>query len=188
MSVDNEVARDLLAAIVHGDERAMARFYGLFGRQVYAYLLRMLSRHDEAEDTLIEAMMEVWMHAGRFANRSQVRTWLFGIARHKALDRLRRRPDGWVDIDDLEEVLIDENDESGFERLAREQQVGQVAYCLERLSPAHRECLHMVFFEELALAEVAEIQNVPENTVKTRVFHAKRLIKQCLERKLGHDG
>ncbi|HSO07632.1 MAG TPA: sigma-70 family RNA polymerase sigma factor [Pelomicrobium sp.] len=188
MATDDEHARGLLSAIAGRDEAAMAAFYKLFGRQVYAFALRQLSNPDEAEETVIETMMEVWNAAGRFAGQSQARTWLFGIARHRALDKLRRRGrNEWVDIDEMGETLADENDESGFERLAREQRAEHVAHCLERLSPEHRECLHLVFFEEMGLAEVAELQQVPEGTVKTRVFHAKKNLKRCLERRLEHD-
>ena len=55
---------------------------------------------------------------------------------------------------------------------------------MQRLSSEHRECVHLVFFMELPLAEVAAIQSCPENTVKTRLFHAKRNLKRCLERRL----
>lgn len=187
MPMDDAEANRLLERIAGQDETAMAAFYKLFGRQVYAFALRQLSRPDEAEEAVIETMMEVWNAAGRFAGQSQVRTWLFGIARHRALDKLRRRGrNEWVDIDEMAETLADEADESAFERLAREQRAEHVAHCLERLSPEHRECLHLVFFEELRLAEVAEIQQIPENTVKTRVFHAKKNMRRCLERRLDH--
>ncbi len=187
MRTEDPEASRLLERIAGHDEAAMATFYKLFGRQVYAFALRQLSHPDEAEETVIETMMEVWNAAGRFAGQSQVRTWLFGIARHRALDKLRRRGRGeWVDIDELGETLADENDESGFERLAREQRAEHVGHCLERLSPEHRECLHLVFFEEMGLAEVAEIQQVPEGTVKTRVFHAKKTLRRCLERRIDH--
>ena len=51
---------------------------------------------------------------------------------------------------------------------------------MEALSPVQRECLYLVFYEGLSLAEVAALQDCPENTVKTRLFHARRNIRQCL--------
>ena len=57
-----------------------------------------------------------------------------------------------------------------------------------RLSDEHRECMHLVFFEGMSLAEVAEIQNCPEGTVKTRLYHARQKIKGCLERFLVREG
>jgi RNA polymerase sigma-70 factor (ECF subfamily) len=57
-----------------------------------------------------------------------------------------------------------------------------------KLSDEHRECLHLVFFEGMGLAEVAEIQNCPEGTVKTRLFHARQKIKNCLQSLLRSEG
>ena len=59
---------------------------------------------------------------------------------------------------------------------------------MQKLSDEHRECLHLVFYEGCALAEIAQLQQVPENTVKTRLFHARQKIKQCLQRMLEREG
>jgi RNA polymerase sigma-70 factor, ECF subfamily len=185
MPPDNDNAKELLLRIAHGEEAAMSEFYGVFSRQVFAFALRQLRDPGEAEDVVVDTMYEVWKSAARFTGGSQVRTWLFSIARHKALDRLRRRPT---------EALTDEGDEidqvadeapAAYERLAQGETAAQVAACLETMSAAHRECLHLVFYMELPLAEVALIQQCPENTVKTRLFHAKRHMKRCLERQIG---
>jgi len=188
MSDDNDEAVRLLARIAAGEEAAMADFYGRFSRQVYAFALRSCGRPEEAEDVVVEAMYEVWKSAGRFAGGSLVRTWLFSIARHKLIDRARRAgPRHTVELDDVADGLADENP-GAFEHLARTQNAAALKGCMERLSPEHRECVHLVFFGELALAEVAAVQGCPENTVKTRLFHAKRQLRRCLERRLGSEG
>ncbi|MGE5793031.1 MAG: RNA polymerase sigma factor [Bacteroidota bacterium] len=188
MSDDNDEAVRLLDRIAAGEESAMADFYGRFSRQVYAFALRSCGRPEEAEDVVVEAMYEVWKSAGRFAGGSQVRTWLFSIARHKLIDRVRRAgPRHTVELDDVADGLADD-DPSAFERLARAQNADALKGCMARLSPEHRECVHLVFFGELALAEVAAVQGCPENTVKTRLFHAKRQLRRCLERRLGSEG
>lgn len=188
MAVDDAQARDWLQRICAGDQGAMAQFYKAFAPQVHAFAMRQLNNAAEAEDVVVDSMTEVWTTARGFAGQSMVRTWLFSIARHRLLDRLRKRRPQPVDIDDLDEVLASD-DESAFERLARQQRAEHVAYCLEKLGDEHRECMHLVFFEELPLAEIAQIQGCPENTVKTRLFHARQKMKRCLERwlKAEHD-
>jgi RNA polymerase sigma-70 factor (ECF subfamily) len=182
MAVDDAQARAWLERICAADQGAMAQFYRAFAPQVHAFAMRQLNNAAEAEDVVVDSMTEVWTTAGRFAGQSLVRTWLFSIARHRLLDRLRkRRPHESADIDELAEVLASD-DESAFERLARQQRAEHVAHCLEKLSDEHRECMHLVFFEELPLAEIAQIQACPENTVKTRLFHARQKMKRCLER------
>jgi len=185
--MDNDEARSLLDKIAAGDQSSMAAFYRLFARQVHAFALRHLGNPSEAEDVVVDCMHEVWTSARRFAGRSLVRTWVFGIARHRLLDRLRRR--AAQPLQDIEALPVEpaSEEESGYERLVRHQRAEHVAHCLERLSSEHRECLHLVFFADLSLAEVAEIQACPENTVKTRLFHAKRNMKRCLEHRLRDD-
>ena len=187
MAANDDEARAWLERICLGDQGAMADFYRAFAPQVHAFAMRQLGNASEAEDVVVDTMYEVWSTAKRFAGQSLVRTWLFGIARHRLLDRLRkRRPLESVDVDELAEVLPGE-DEGGFDALARRQRAEHVAHCLETLSDEHRECMHLVFYEELPLAEVAQIQGCPEGTVKTRLFHARQKMKRCLERRLGRE-
>jgi RNA polymerase sigma-70 factor (ECF subfamily) len=187
VAADDEQARAWLAHICLGDQGAMADFYRAFAPQVHAFAMRQLGNAAEADDVVVDTMYEVWSTAKRFAGQSLVRTWLFGIARHRLLDRLRkRRPLESVDVDELAEVLPSD-DEGGYDVLARRQRTAHVAHCLETLSDEHRQCMHLVFYEDLPLAEVAQIQGCPENTVKTRLFHARRKMKRCLERRLGRE-
>lgn len=187
MAANDDEARAWLERICLGDQGAMADFYRAFAPQVHAFAMRQLGNASEAEDVVVDTMYEVWSTAKRFAAQSLVRTWLFGIARHRLLDRLRkRRPLESVDVDELAEVLPGE-DEGGFDALARRQRAEHVAHCLGTLSDEHRECMHLVFYEELPLAEVAQIQGCPEGTVKTRLFHARQKMKRCLERRLGRE-
>jgi RNA polymerase sigma-70 factor (ECF subfamily) len=186
---DRDDAAGLLRRIATGDEAAMSAFYRRFAREVYAFALRQCGRPADAEDTVVEAMHEVWKSAARFTGGSQARTWLFSIARHKLIDRLRRAgPRGTVELDEVAGGLADDDEPGAFERLARAQDARALAACMERLSPQHRECVHLVFFGDLALAEVAAVQGCPENTVKTRLFHAKRNLRRCLERRLEREG
>ena len=181
---DNDQAIVLLGKIAAQDAVAMETFYREYARQVYAFALRQLGRPGDAEDIVIDTMYEVWHSAARFRGDSLVRTWLFSIARHRMLDLLRKRsPEASVDPQELADELFAE-DQSGFDALVQQQRAEHVEHCMQRLSSEHRECVHLVFFMELPLAEVAAIQSCPENTVKTRLFHAKRNLKRCLERRL----
>ena len=177
-------ARALLARIAKRDQTAMHAFYRLFAPQVTAFALRQLREPGEAQEVTVDVMYEVWTTATRFRGESLVRTWLFSITRHRVLDRLRRRRDNTTPLDAVEDTLEAE-EETAFDRLARQENGAHVAHCLEKLSDEHRECIHLVFYQDLPLAEVAQIQNCPENTVKTRLFHARRNLKRCLEHRIG---
>lgn len=187
--MDQDRVRQLLARIAKEDQSAFRELYKAFSRKVYAYVLNMLNDHARAEEVLVDTMYEVWRHPERFRGDSQFGTWLIGIARNKALMIYRsRRPDELHDdLDDIAETAAADTPD-GFAELAGKQRREGVQHCMGRLSDDHRECLHLVFFEGMTVAEVAEIQRIPEGTVKTRLFHARQKIKNCLQTLLRREG
>jgi RNA polymerase sigma-70 factor (ECF subfamily) len=124
-----------------------------------------------------------------FRGDSQFSTWLIGIARNKVLMAFRgRKPDSrHEDLESIAEVLPAEGG-SAFDAVAEAQRREGVLHCMDKLSDEHRECVHLVFYEGLALAEVAEVQGCPENTVKTRLFHARQKLKNCLRLLVQREG
>lgn len=172
----------LMQQVAQRDEAALATLYKRMSRMIYAFSLRRLNASDAAEEVVVETMYEVWRSAPRFGGRSLVTTWILGIARHKAIDKLRSRGGEHCDpLGDEAEAVADDSP-SVFELIASRQRAGQVALCMEALPDEQRECLHLVFYEDAPLAEIATLQDCPENTVKTRLFHARRKMKDCLQR------
>jgi RNA polymerase sigma-70 factor (ECF subfamily) len=187
--MDNDRVRELLERIARHDEPAFRQLYKAFSRRVFAYVLNMVKDHARAEEILVDTMYEVWRAPSRFRGDAQFGTWLIGIARNKALMAYRaRRPD--EDHDDVEDIAETHAADTpdGFAQLAAKQRSEGVRHCMGRLSEEHRECMHLVFFEGFSLAQVAEVQGCPENTVKTRLFHARQKIKKCLGLLLEREG
>jgi RNA polymerase sigma-70 factor, ECF subfamily len=173
---DNQKIFKLLNQIQNGSESAMRELYQDCSRGIYAFVMSRLRNPTLAEEIVVDTMHEVWKHPSRFRGESKFSTWVLGIARHKMLDVLRARD---PETEELDEEMPNE-DPTGFDRVADREQHEGVRRCMEKLSDEHRECLHLVFYEDMSIAEVAEIQNIPENTVKTRLFHARQKIKNCL--------
>jgi RNA polymerase sigma-70 factor (ECF subfamily) len=174
----------LLELICMGNEQAFARLYRAMNRKVYAFALQFLRNPHLAEEVVTETLFDVWRNARRFAGQSRASTWVLGIARHKALDKVReqaafeRVESRW----DESCELIASSDPSAFEQLAQRRTAAEIQRCLASLPLDQRECIHLVFFQDLSLAEVAALQAIPENTVKTRLFHARRKLGAKLER------
>jgi RNA polymerase sigma-70 factor (ECF subfamily) len=187
MTTDNDHRHwlRLIARRDAGSEQAMARFYRALSGATFAFVQHRLDHPQDADGVVVETMYEVWRVAGQFSGGSTVKTWLLGIARHKLLDALRRRGHArHDDIDDHADALAD--DSAGvFEKLANQQQAEWVAQCMARLGDDHREGLHLLFYEGFSVADIAAVQQVPEGTVKTRIHHAKKKIKDCLARWLA---
>ena len=187
--MDNDRIRELLVRIGRQDQAAFQELYKAFSRKVYAYVLNMLKDQTRAEEVLVDTMYEVWRNPSRFRGDSQFSTWLIGIARNKSLlvYRSRRADEIHDDLDDIAETEASDEPDS-FAVLAQKQRREGVQHCMGKLSDEHRECLHLVFYEGFSLNEVAEVQKVPENTVKTRLFHARQKIKNCLRLLLESEG
>ena len=187
--MENDEVLRLLARIERADEAAFKELYRAFSRRLYAYVLRQHGDPAQAEEIVSDTLYEVWKAPGKFRGDSQFSTWLIGIARNKVLMAFRsRKPDAvHDDLDDVAESLADEQP-GAFEQLAQQERHVGVRRCMDKLSAEHRECIHLVFYEGMALAEVAALQACPENTVKTRLFHARKKLTQCLQLLLQREG
>lgn len=178
----DEAGPDIFAAVAMGDQSAFERVYRLYANRVYHYVLTLVGDPTVAEDIVGETMIAVWRGAATFAGGSRPSTWIFGIARHKALDTLRRsgRRQREVGLDNAVDVPVQE--ETAFDSVHRKQMEAVTKRALAILSPEHQEVLRLVFYEELPYEEIARLLSIPHNTVKTRVFYAKQQLKRQLER------
>jgi RNA polymerase sigma-70 factor (ECF subfamily) len=154
----------------------------LFARyhvRVFRFVLRVVRDESVAEDLISDVFLDVWRQAGRFERRSAVSTWILAIARFKALSAIRRKPDEELDEEaaaaiedpsDDPEVAVEKKDKSSVLRKA-----------LSGLSAEHREVIDLVYYHEKSVEEVAEIIGIPENTVKTRMFYARKRLAELLK-------
>jgi RNA polymerase sigma-70 factor (ECF subfamily) len=184
MDVANEQVFELLDRIASRDEAAMADLYRLYSRRVYAFVLTRIKDAAQAEELTVDTLYEVWRAPQRFRGDSRFSTWLLGIARHKLLNALRARRE---EHEELDEQMPCER-AGAFDLLAQSQRREAVLRCLDKLPAEQRECMHLVFYEGYSLAEVAALQGCPENTVKTRLFHARQKVKNCLRQILIQEG
>lgn len=178
----NASESDLLAAVAAGEQLAFERLYGLYEKRVFQYVRTLVLDSTLAEEVVSDTMMAVWRGAGTFTRASRVSTWIFGIARHKALDSMRRtgRQQREVDLDGV--MDLPHTQESPTDCVQRKQIASLIQHVLTYLSPEHQEILRLVFYEELSYEEIAKLLSIPENTVKTRVYYAKHHLKRQLER------
>lgn len=174
-----ELAR-LLERIGARDERALERFHAMTARRIYAFVLHRLQDHADAETVVADTLYQVWTDAHKFRGDARVMTWVLGIARYKMLTLLRGRRRDHDDIDDHAETLASEEPEAPL-RLMQAQAAAALSGCIERLREIHRECVHLVYFEGLALAAVSKLLDIEENTVKTRLFHARKQLQACVQ-------
>jgi RNA polymerase sigma-70 factor (ECF subfamily) len=169
----------LIARIAGGDRLAMQVLYARHHVRVYRFVLRLVRNESTAEDLISEVFLDVWRQAARFEGRSAVTTWLLAIARFKALSTLRRKPDEELS-EEMAEAIEDTADDPQA-ALEKKDKSEILRKCLNALSPEHREIIDLVYYHEKSVEEVAEIVGIPENTVKTRMFYARKKLAEQLK-------
>ncbi|HWX83064.1 MAG TPA: sigma-70 family RNA polymerase sigma factor [Xanthobacteraceae bacterium] len=169
---------DLIERIASGDKLAMQVLYARQHVQTYRFLLRLVGDEAQAEDLVSEVFFDVWRNAHQFQGNSRVSTWILAIARFKALSALRRRKDDELD-DDQAAAIADTADDPEI-AVQKKDRVAIMRQCLSHLSLVHREIIDLAYYQDKPINEVAEILGVPENTVKTRMFHARRRLSELL--------
>ena len=174
---------DLLRRIAAQDRAAFESIYGLYYRRLFAYILKVTRRAEMVEEVLNDVMLVIWRKAASFDGRSRPSTWIFGIAYHKALKALAQRaatpstPAGVNGEEERAEPLCEEQPDSLAERRELASTLGRA---LHALSPEQRAVVELTYYFELSYQEIAEIVGCPVNTVKTRMFHARRRLRQLL--------
>ena len=169
----------LIGRIANGDRLAMQVLFARHHVRVYRFVLRLVRDESVAEDLISDVFLDVWRQAGRFEGWSAVSTWMLAIARFKALSALRRRPDQELD-DKAAEAIEDPSDDPGV-ALEKKDKGAVIRKCLEGLSAEHREIVDLVYYHEKSVEEVAQIVGIPENTVKTRMFYARKKLAELLK-------
>jgi RNA polymerase sigma-70 factor (ECF subfamily) len=169
----------LISRIAAGDRLAMQVLYARHHVRVYRFVLRIVGNSSVAEDLISEVFLDVWRQAGKFEARSAASTWMLAIARFKALSAMRRKPEEELD-EDMAGALEDPADDP--EVVAQKKDKSEILRrCLTALSPDHREIIDLVYYHEKSVEEVAGIVGIPEATVKTRMFYARKKLSELLK-------
>jgi RNA polymerase sigma-70 factor (ECF subfamily) len=178
MGVNQDEHRQWLRETAKGDRSAFERLYRAYQRRIFGYLYRMVGSVEHAEELTTDVMVEVWRGAARFKGESQVSTWTFGIARFKALSFLRRVQSESVGVEEANEVP--DPNELPDEMLVKQGMAVRIKDALGRLSQEHREVMELTFFEGFSYPEIAKLLDCPVNTVKTRMFYARKQLRALL--------
>ena len=177
--VGNSQLVDLLARIGSRDRSALADLYRAMEKPLYRFILKKLNDPFQSSDVLQDVFLDIWRNAGQFEGRSTAKSWMFGIAYRKVMDVFRKA--ARIDLTDEVPERADEETPNAEACLLAIQQAAHVRHCLDELKPQHRSAIELAFYEDMSYREIGEVMDVPEGTVKTRVFHAKQLLLRCLQ-------
>lgn len=165
--------------IAAGDRDAFEKLYAAYRTRLFRYLLRMVGDTGLAEELTNDAMVAAWKAAASFKGQSKASTWLFSIARNKALNALRQRQPVTVEVEAA--MAVAASAESPEQSVSRDRVRVTLQQALAELSLEQREVVELTFYHELSYQEIAEIMECPVNTVKTRMFYARKRLQEVLE-------
>lgn len=170
-----------LKDISRGDKRAFNALYREWHRPMISYAAGLLAGdRSAAEDVVNEAFIAIWSQAGNFAGSGSAQGWMRRIVRNKAVDWVRKQretPMTEAIAETARDSQIDER-QSPFDQAADASTARQLKKALAKLSLEQREAVWLCYYEEMSIAEIAEISGCPQNTVKTRLFSARGLLRK----------
>jgi RNA polymerase sigma-70 factor (ECF subfamily) len=172
----------LIERVALGDERAFETLYRSYFPRLTRFLERMTRRPELVEEVLNDTMLVVSKNAHKYNNSSKVSTWIFAIAYRKGLKALRDLKEP-VESDPGDEVFGSDEWEPRQE-LMQLQLRRVLSTAVEALSANHRAVIELTYFQGAGYREIADIMGCPVETVKTRMFHARRRLKALLPERL----
>ena len=167
----------LIRKTAEGDREAFETLYRRFYPRLYRYLVRLMRGEEMVEDILNEVMLVVWQRAGSFEERSRPSTWILGIAYNKGLKAIRRRSNERLTL--LPDTLEDIEDEIPVDDVSRRQLSLDLESAMESLSPEQRSVVELTYVYGFSYREISQITGAPENTVKTRMFYARKRLREA---------
>jgi RNA polymerase sigma-70 factor (ECF subfamily) len=175
-----DTAQDLalMERLAAGDQQALKALFMRYRLQVFRFIGRIVRNDAVAEEQTNEVFLDVWRSAASFQGQSSAYTWILAIARNKAYGAIRRRREESLNEDEADERVDEDLDPEGLAMIGDKTQI--LRKCIEALPLEHRMIVDLVYYHELGVAEVSAVAGIPEGTVKTRLFNARKKLSAML--------
>lgn len=167
----------LIARIRARDLRAFETLYRRYHPRLTRFVTNLIHRPQLVEEVLNDTMMVVWNKPESYNGASRLSTWIFAIGYRKALKALSRYDDPVEDVQAERRASVEPGPE---QQLGQRQAQAALIEAMRELSPDHRAVVDLTYFHEIGYREIAEIMDCPVDTVKTRMFYARRHLKRVL--------
>jgi RNA polymerase sigma-70 factor (ECF subfamily) len=171
----------LIGRICQRDARAFEQLYRAYHPRLSRFLSNILRRAPMVEEVLNDTMLVVWTHPDRYNGKSKLSTWIFAIAYRKAMKALRRADEP---VEDKQAEARPSLEPGPEQQLGAREIQTMLLKAIGELSADHRAVVDLTYFHEAGYREIAEVMDCPVDTVKTRMFHARRHLKSRLPGRL----
>jgi len=178
--------RHLIIDTAAGDENAFEQLYQLYFDRLYQFIFNIVRRQNCIDEIINDVMYVVWEKASTYDHTCRPSTWILGIAYYKALKGIEK----YCKRDD---VSVEFNDELDYFPNTGNNWVTQVEIsnwleaAFEQLSAEQRAVVELTYFQGFHYGEIADIMQCPENTIKTRMFHARKILAKSYQETNGRS-
>lgn len=183
-----KVEKELISEIRSGNTKAFSELVDRYKDLVFTLSIRMLGNREEAEEAAQDIFVKVYRSLPKFKGDSKISTWIYRIAYNSCLDRIKKmkRTRTQTDLDHLDQMAYAEMD-TALDRMVREERQEWIGRCLAKLSAEDAGILTLFYFEEKNLQEMEETTNLPVNTIKVRLFRARKKLAVIMEKHLNKE-
>lgn len=178
-SAAQQTDRELVERVAGGDRAAVRLLFMRHHARVYRFAARQTGSEMMADDIANEVFLELWRQAPAFQGRSEVSTWLLGIARFKALSALRKRKEDAIDEDQA--AAIPDTGDTPEVAVMKDDKATALKRMVNALPEEHRTVIDLAYYHAKSVAEIAEVLQIPVATVKTRMFYARKKLGEALQ-------
>jgi len=184
MNAATQTDRALVDRVAKGDRAAVRLLFMRHHARIYRFVARQTGSEMMADDITNEVFLELWRQASSFEGRSEVSTWLLGIARFKALSWLRKKKEDWIDDDDA--AQIPDSADTPEVVTMKEDKAAALRRFVDALPEEHRTVIDLAYYHGQSVTEIGEVLDIPVATVKTRMFYARKKLGEALKA-AGYD-
>jgi len=169
----------LIASVARGDQAALRALFSRHYSRIFRFALRFVKDHEDAKSVVNDTFLIAWQQAPQFEGRSQVATWLLSIARYRALGIVKARRSNHEPLEDHAAELVDST-ERVDDRMQREDSNRYLRRCLATLPREQAQLIELHYFRGVSLKDAVTLTGVPINTIKTRMFLARRKLARMM--------
>lgn len=175
--------KELVEKAKKGDDNAFEQLLFRYEKQIFGYLLRFVNQKENAEDVTQETFIKVYRSLATFDPEYKFKTWLYTVATHTAYDWLRKakRNHELFIIDDPENEFETIDESTAYNDLEMKENKELIDNAIQKIKPAYQTVIQMFYRDELSYEEIAQVLNLPLNTVKTHLSRAKKALSKELE-------
>ncbi|WP_179018364.1 RNA polymerase sigma factor [Winogradskyella forsetii] len=175
----------LIKAIKNGDTKAYAQLVDLYKDLVYTLALRMLKHREEAEEVAQDTFVKVFKSLDKFKGDSKFSTWIYKVTYNTCLDRIKKNKKFLNDVA-IDEFTFNKLDviDNALENMIMNEKKALIRNCVAKLPEETSALLTLFYFEDLSLEEISKITNIEANTVKVKLFRARKKLAVILEQNL----